>query len=607
MVKTTNSLTNLEIAKLLRKIAAAYTILGENKFKVIAYDNAATSVEHATSEIKDLYEENKLDSIPGLGESIQEHLSDIFKTGGSKHFNSVLSKVNPAIFPLLDVPGIGPKKAQKLVESLGIRNEANVIDLVEKAAQNGKISDIENFGEKSQEEILESIDRYRQGQVKEKRMLLSVADSISTEISNYMTRECPEVGRIDRLGSLRREVSTIGDLDFAVATNSFEKVIDCFVNFPKKVSIIERGPTGASLLLASGRQADLRVAKPAEYGAMLQYFTGSKYHNIKLRDYALKKGFSLNEYGLTEVKSPSFAKATAGRQKEKIHKFETEEKLYNFLGLEYIPPELREDNGEIEAAQENNGLPKLVELKDIRGDLHTHSNYDLKPSHDYGSHSMKDMALAAQKMGYEYFGFAEHNPKASELSNAEIMKILKDRAQYIEQIRESTKSVQIINLLEIDIKPNGDLAIPDEGFDFLDAAIVSVHSSFHLNKNDMTKRVTKGLLVSGVKILAHPTGRLLGEREGFELDWNHVFDLCKKFDKALEINAHPSRLDLPDSLVREAVRREVKLIINTDSHNKEDLINMKYGVAVARRGWAEAKNIINTWPYSQLINWLKKR
>ena len=611
MVKTINSLTNLELSRLLRKMAAAYTILGENRFKVIAYENAATAIEHATSEMKDLYDDNKLDSVPGLGASIRAHIAEIFKTGKSRHIDDVLSNVNPAIFSLLEVPGLGPKKAQRLVEKLNIKSAQRAVGELEKAAKSNKIAQLEDFGEKSQLDILNNIERYRRGQIKEKRMVLPLADQIANELIEYLRIECPDVKQIDKLGSLRRQVATIGDIDLAVATKDFKKVIEVFCAYPKKVNLIEKGPTGGSILLAAGRQADLRVGDPKEYGAMLQYFSGSKYHNIRLREYALKMGYSLNEYGITEVKSPASlagrqkAKIKSSSQNEKLYKFESEEKLYNFLGLDYIPPELRENAGEIEAAK-NHNLPKLIEIEDIRGDLHTHSSYDLQPSHDFGLDSMIDMLSAAKQMGYEYFAFTEHNPKTSSLTPSQIVTILKARREEIEKLKVKA-SVQILTFLEVDIQPNGGLATPDEGLATLDAAIVSIHSSFSMNRGAMTSRVLKGFSNPVAKILGHPTGRLLEQREGFELDWEQIFAFCLEHDKALEINAHPNRLDLPDTLVHEAVRRGVKLAISTDSHNKLDLINMRYGVSVARRGWAEKDLIVNTWPYDRLIKWLHKR
>jgi len=597
-VPAIDKFSNAEIARMLRKVAAAYTILGESRFKIVAYENAATSIEHSTSEVKDLFEEGKLDAVPGLGPSIRSHLSEFFSKGSSKHIEQVLSSINQAIFPLLEVPGIGPKKAEKLVKELNIKSAQLAVNELEKAAIEHKISSLETFGEKSEQDILDNIERFRKGQIKLKRMVLPLADALAQDIISYLKENCPQIERIDKLGSLRRQLATIGDLDFAVATDDFEAVIDAFVHYPRSSSIIERGPSGASILLTAGRQADLRVSKPSEYGAMLQYFTGSKYHNIKLREYALKQGYSLNEYGLSEINSSSKTK--------KVQTFDSEEKLYNFLGLDYISPELREDFGEIEAAK-SHILPNLVKLADIRGDLHTHSDYDVKPSHDYGQNSMEEMLNEARALGYEYFGFAEHNPKATELTQSDILGILAKRKKHIDGLQEKNKGVKIINLLEVDIKPDGELAVPEDGFQYLDAAIVSVHSVFGLSKEEMTKRVVKALSYPAAKILGHPTGRLLEQREGFELDWPTIFAVCKKLDKALEINAHPSRLDLSDTLVREAVKFGVKLVIDTDSHNFEDLVNMQYGVSVARRGWAEPENVINTWKYERLIDWLKKR
>ena len=512
-------MTNLEIAKLLRKMAAAYKVLKENRFKVVAYENAATSVEHATSELKDLWDDGKLDSIPGLGPSITSHLDEIFKTGHSKHIDQTLNKVKP--------------------------------------------------------EVLEKIDKKF---AKERRMTLPEADGIAEEIIAYLSE------KVEKLGSLRRQVATIGDIDLAVATNEPEKNLEKFVNFPQKTAIIEKGPKGASILLGGGRQVDLRVAKPEEYGAMLQYFTGSKYHNIKLRELALKKHLTLNEYGINKKT------------------FRTEKELYNFLGLDYIPPELREDNGEIQAASEHK-LPKLVELKDIKGDLQTHSNFDLETSHDSGANSIEEMQTEAKKLGYEYIAMTNHNPS----SKTDILGKIKAQSIYIEKLNSSTKSVRILNLLEMDIKPDGNVPVPSESLNFLDGCLVSIHSSFNLDKDKMTERVLQGLSNPVARIFAHPTGRLLNKREGYELNWDKIFAFCLEHNKALEINAYPERLDLPDILVREAVKKNVLLSLGTDSHQKEDLVNMKYGVAVARRGWAEEKNIINTWNYDKILNWMRER
>lgn len=576
-------------------MAAAYTILGENRFKIIAYDNAATAVEHATSELADLWKENKLDTIPGLGTSIINHLNELFKTGKSRHFDTILGKVNPAVFPLLEIPGIGPKKAEKLVENLGIKRAGEAINRLEKAAKSKKVGGLESFGEKSEKDILTGIERFKKGAIKEKRMSLPQADGLANEIINYLKEKLEaKIVRIDKLGSLRRQVATIGDIDLAVATRDFESVIKVFVDFPQKSGVVEKGPTGASILLGSGRQADLRVGDPDSYGAMLQYFTGSKYHNIRLRDFALTKHLSVNEYGIKNIKT------------NKVEKFPNEKELYNRLGMEYIPPELREDSGEIEAALKHQ-LPNLVELKDIEGDLQVHSDFDQSTSHDSGVNSIKEIQANAKKMNYHWIGITDHNPSVSRHTSGQIIAKITSQKSYIEQLNASNNSVRVINMLEVDILPNGNLAVPKEGLDQLDCCLVSIHSNFGMSKKDMTKRIIKGLENPVAKILAHPTGRVLGSRDGYEADWNEIMQFCLKYDKALEINGYPDRLDLPDTLVREAVKIGMKLSIGTDAHEMSQMENLKYGVSVARRGWAEKKDIINSWDYNRLIKWMKAR
>lgn len=591
-------MTNLEIARLFRKMAAAYTILGENRFKIIAYDNAATAVEHATSELKDLWDDNKLDTVPGLGSSIISHLDEIFKTGKSKHIDTTLNKVNPAIFPLLEVPGVGPKKAEKIVETLGFSDPKTVFADVEKAAKAHQIAKIPSFGEKSESEILEGLDRHKKGSIKEKRMVLPLADAIAEDVIEYMTKTLGKtIVQIDKLGSLRRQVATIGDIDLAIATHDFEKTLDAFVNFPKKVDIIDRGPTGATLLLSSGRQADLRVSKPESYGAMLQYFTGSKYHNIRLRDYALKKNLSLNEYGIKRLETKN----------KDLAEFATEKDFYNFIGLDYIPPELREDTGEIEAAR-NHTLPKLVELTDINGDLQMHSNFDLETSHDAGVNSMAELQEAAHKLGYSFIGVTNHNPSSSKHSKEAIIEKITAQKAHIENLNQKNPRLpKILSLLEVDISPDGSLPVPDDGLNQLDGCLVSIHSNFNLSRDAMTKRILTGLSHPVARILAHPTGRLLGEREGFEADWEKIFTFCAAHNKAVEINCYPNRLDLPDTLVRMAGKMGLKFSLGTDSHDKASLTNMRYGVSVARRGWLEPKDILNCQEYDKLLSWFRIR
>ncbi|KKR92062.1 MAG: hypothetical protein UU42_C0005G0025 [Candidatus Woesebacteria bacterium GW2011_GWA1_41_13b] len=589
-------MTNLEIATLLRKIAAAYQILDENRFKIIAYDRAGDSIEHLTSEAKDLWDNGKLGEIPGVGEGIAHYLDELFRTGRVKHFDDVMARVPEGVFPLLSVPGLGPKKAFKLVKELGLAHANDVVAGLEKAAKAGKIASIEGFGEKSQEDILSSIATYKRGQIKENRMELPIADGIAQEVMAHLKKH-PSVVRVDVLGSLRRQVSTIGDIDIAAATKKPEDVVKHFLTYPCQ-KLVEQGQSGATILLHNGRQVDLRVQKPDAYGAMLQYFTGSKHHNIKLRTFALEEGLSLNEHGIKRIKTGS------------TQEYATEEAFYEAIKLPWIPPELREDKGEIEAAQAGK-LPKLVEILDIKGDLHIHTSYNLESSHDLGVDSLGDHLTKAAELGYEYIGISDHNPSITNHTEDQIVDIMKRRKDKYEQLYSSwvqkVSKPKIFIMCEVDILPDGKLALPEKAFEYVDAVIVSVHSSFTQEKQHMTDRIVKAVnSYPKVRILGHPTGRLLLKREGLDADWGSVFAACKKQDVALEINAYPSRLDLPDDLVFDAVRLGLRFCINTDSHAVDQMELMKYGVAVARRGWAQTRDIVNTMGYNEFKKWLTK-
>lgn len=593
----TKSYTNQEIAELLRSIAAAYVVKNEDRFKIMAYENAAASVEHATSDVKDLWDDNKLDQLAGVGSSIASHLDELFKTGKVAHFDEVKKDLPKAMFVLLAIPGIGPKTAFRLAGELKLREGKEIVDL-ENMGKKGKIREIEGFGEKTEKDILEGIVTFKKGQTKEKRMLLLIADSLAHEILNYLEK-CPAVIQGDALGSLRRMVSTIGDIDIAVKTNKPQIVIEWFIKYPKIKKVLSKGEKSlVRVILNNGKQIDLRLQNSESYGAMLQYFTGSKAHNISLREYAISKGISLSEYGIK-------TKNRSG--KWELKKYDDEVRFYKTLEMDWIPPELREDQGEILAAARHQ-LPDLVELKDIKGDLHIHSDFPIETSHDEGGSSIGEVMEVAAKLGYEYLGFSEHNPSVSKHRENEIIAIIKKKKALIEQINYSNEKrtnilpIKILNGLEIDIQPSGKLALPEQAFKYLDYAIASIHSSFNLSRTTMTKRVIKALAHPKIKIFGHPTGRMLNRREGYELDWEIIFDFCLKNNKWLEINCWPERLDLPDSLVFQAVKKGVKIIINTDSHQADQLNLMEYGVAVARRGWAEKSDIINSLNLKDFLN-----
>ena len=586
--------SNQEVSKLLRSVAAAYEVKDEDRFRISAYEKAADSVEHATSEVKDLWDDGKLEQLAGVGASIASHLDELFRTGKVKHFNQVFKDLPPAMFELLELSGIGAKTAYKLCQELKIKDSKKALSELAKAVREGRIKVIEGFGKDSEEAILKAI---RELKGRSERILLPNASLLAEEILAWL-KQSKAVNKANPLGSLRRKVATVGDVDIAVASDRPKEVIKHFTAYPKKKRVLESGEAKASILLQAGQQIDLMVQPVGAYGALLQHFTGSKHHNIALRELALKKEMSLSEHGI---------KRRMKNKKLRMEKCKTEEKFYQILGLDYIPPELRENTGEIEAALRSaqgkpSGLPKLVELRDIKGDLHMHSNFPIEGSHGPGTDSMEVMIQQARVLGHEYIGFSEHNPSISQHSEKQIYNLLKAKKEKIEQINSSrTKKLlkHVYNGLEIDIKPNGKLAIPGKALELLDYAIAAIHSSFRMNKEDMTKRILEGLTNSKVKILAHPTGRLLDKREGYELDWEKIFDFCLKYKKWLEINAFPDRLDLPDSLVREAIKKGVKIIINTDAHTVEQMGLMSFGVSVARRGWAEKDDIVNTMGYNK--------
>jgi DNA polymerase (family 10) len=582
-------MSNTEIATLLNHVAAAMRIIDERKyyFQIVAYEKAADSLLQTHIQAVDLLREGKLEELPGIGESIRSHIAQLLRDGKVPHFEGFLSHVPASIFPLLDVPGIGPKKAFKIVHFCKLLNPDTVIDDVVQAAKEGKIATIPSFGEKSQQDIIRAVSEYKARSGKLTRTLLPMADRIASDVIHYLKKH-RSVQDVRPLGSLRRKMPTVGDIDIAVASSDARGVISHFILYPNIKRVIEQGDATASIITSSGSQVDLMVQPLEAFGSLLQHFTGSKYHNVHLREIALEKGMSMSEYGI--------------KHKGQLHKLAREEDVYKMLGMDWIPPELREDKGEIEAAMAHR-LPSLIEVRDIKGDFHIHSNYPIEPSHDLGNHSMEDHLKKAISLGYEYIAFSEHNPSISQHSKDDIITIMKKRNAYIEQLKSNTKNIHIFSMCEIDILANGDLALPEEALELLDGAIVSIHSNLDDDQAAMTKRVLKGLSHPKAKVLAHPTGRLLGKREGYQLEWREIFDFMIEHHKAIEINAWPERTDAPDSVIREGIEKGVKFVINTDSHALEHMDLMPYGVDNARRGWATKDAIINAMRYTSVAQW----
>lgn len=571
-------MTNLQIAELLRNVAAAYQYKDQSKYKfqIIAYERAADAIEHSTSELKDLWDDGKLEEVPGIGASLAKHLDEIFRTGKSKHFDEIMKDIPEDAFKLMILPKIGIKTAIKILN------------------------------ESSKAEIKSKLDEAEKLSMKVKRHLLPYAENIASEVMEWV-KKCEDVEKVDVLGSLRRKVATVGDIDILVSTKSEarnSKIMDHFTKYPKIQKIIEKGEHTASILLPGNVQVDILITTPESYGDSLQHFTGSKHHNIALREYSLSKGWSMNEYRLKMLNG----------KKANDKYFATEEELYNFLGLDFIPPELREGIGEIEVARDHK-LPKLIDVSDIKADLQIHSNFDIETSHDLGVNSMEEIVKKASGLKYEYIAFTEHNPSQKGHTDKQIIDILKRKREVVDKINDKirrgllretsdghseiieqlnySRTIKVFNSLEIDMKTDGSLPVPEEGLNTLDFALVSIHSSFDLSRDEQTNRVLKALGNPKVKIFAHPTARKINEREGVELNWPEIFEFCKSKGKWIEINCDPMRLDLPDVLVHDAVKYDVKLTLGTDTHSTNMMDNMRYGVYVARRGWAEKNNIIN--------------
>ncbi len=583
--------SNKQIAVLLRQVAAALEVKGKSLFRIRAYERAAAAIEQAGVEVKDLLNEGKLTDLAGVGPSIAQYLEELLTTGKVSHFEKIKQNLPPAGFIFLTVPGIGPKTAFKLSRQLKITAAAGALKRLEQAAKKGRIRTIEGFGQKSEKEILSGLGRTRKTG-RQQRMLLSFAWQQAKDLIDYLSVE-KAVLRIDALGSLRRKTATVGDIDLAVASKNADRVMNRVRRYPRIKTILAAGPGTTRCLLQSGKQFDLKIVNPESYGALLQHYTGSKEHNIRLREIAKEKGLSLSEYGIK----------SAGRLKH----FRQEKAFYQALKMAYIPPELRENSGEIEAAirqfqKTPNGLPKLIKETDIKGDLHIHSSFDIEPNHDLGQDQFEIILQQAKALNYEYIGFSEHNPSLSRHRQSQIINLIKTKRQKIDELNYSRGKklfIKVLNGLEIDIKPDGNLALPPAAFDYLDYAIAAIHTNFNMSRKKMTDRVIQGLAHPKVKFLAHPTTRKLTEREGIKLDWDRLFAFCKKESKFLEISASPQRLDLPDFLVRQAVENGVKMIINSDAHAVFQLKLMPYGVAVARRGWAQKNDIINSNSWDQ--------
>ncbi|RJQ19036.1 DNA polymerase/3'-5' exonuclease PolX [Candidatus Woesearchaeota archaeon] len=569
---------NAEVAKILLEIADLLEVKGV-AWKPEAYRRAARTVEGLGEAIEDVYTKGgvkALKGISGVGESIAAKIEEYLKTGRVRELARLEKKAPKGVDELLHVPGVGPKKALVLAKKLNIAG----LKGLEAAAKAGKVRLLAGFGKKSEEDILRGLEIVKKGK---SRKLLGLALPLAREFAARLER-LRSVEKAVPAGSVRRMKETVGDIDVLVLSRDAKKVMDFFTAMPEVQHVLARGGTRSSVVLKDGLQADVRVLEPNSFGAALQYFTGSKEHNVALRRRAIMKGFKLSEYGLFKGK-----KWVAGR---------AEEDIYRKLNLSYIPPELRENQGEIEAAVKGK-LPKLVERGDIRGDLHMHSVWS------DGVASIEEMARAAKQRGYEYIAMTDHS-KSERIANGMDEKRLLRYLEEIERV-ERKVGIRILKGSEVDILPDGSLDYADSVLEKLDIVLAGVHSRFKSAEKEMTTRICAAVENRYVNVLVHPTGRIINQREGYAVDLDAVMAAAGKNKVALEIDAYPSRLDLTGENVRRAIESGCLIAIDTDSHAVEHLRSMELGVGQARRGWAEAKSVINTFPLRKLEKFLRKK
>lgn len=564
---------NKEIAQIFSKIADILEIDNENPFRVRAYRNAARIVEGLPEEVEKIEQRGEVADIPGIGAGIAAKISELVRTNHLSYYEELKAKIPEGLLRMLDIPEVGPKTVALLKQKLGIES----IEQLEKASREGALRDLPGMGEKTEENILSGIEflKHYRG-----RILLGKAYPISQSIIVLLNKISP-VKQISMAGSLRRMQETIGDIDILVASDEPQRVMKAFIGMSEVKSVLSMGETKSSVRVEGDIQVDLRVVAEESFGAALQYFTGSKSHNIKLRELAHKRGLKINEYGVFKATGEKIA----GKE---------ESDIYGALTLPLIAPELREGQGEIESARQGRGLPELITYEKVRGDLHVHSNWS------DGANTISELAEAAKELGYEYLAICDHS-KSLSIAGGLSEERLRKQVTEIRELNKSFSNFQILCGTEVDIDNDGELDFSDDLLSELDIVIAAIHTGFKQEGSRITDRIVSAMENKFVNIIAHPTGRLLGEREGYELDMERLIREAKRTGTALELNAFPQRLDLSDVHCRMAGDKGVPIALGTDAHNVAQLEVMQYGVATARRGWLEEKNIINTLPLNKLL------
>jgi DNA polymerase (family 10) len=601
---------NKAIANILYETAELMKVAGEDSFRIRSYERAAEAIESFEQQLSTIYQDDKaLLAIPGIGKSMAGHIRQIITEGKLSAHEELLRKYHPSMLQLFKIQGLGPKTVALIWDAFQICD----LDGVAKLAREAKLRTLPRLSEKSEQKILKAIENYRQITG---RFPLEAADEVAHKLID-LVRDLPGVDKVTPAGSLRRGRETVGDLDvlitgkFTANAAQHEKVVETILKFPGILEVLAKGENKVSFKLRSGLQVDVRLLPPESFGAALQYFTGSKNHSVVLRQRALKMGYSLSEYGLAKLENGkrSAGKTNNGKAVEpapngpkpnggQIVASKTEEEIYKKLGLAFIPPELREDCGEIDAAAEGR-LPELITLADIRGDVHMHT------IETDGRCTIEEMALAARDRGYQYMAITDHSKNLAFANGLDD----KRAVEHIHRIREAAKKIEGITMLagiEVDILAEGDLDLSDPVLEQMDIVIASVHSHFNQEPAQMTDRLLKAIGNPNTSVIGHPTGRILLRREGYSFDFDRVFAAAAAAGVAMEHNAYPDRLDLRDQLLRQAKAKGVKFMIDTDSHHTSHLEKMRYGVLQLRRAWLTRDDVLNTLPAADFVRRVRR-
>ena len=568
---------NAEIAKIFKDIAKILELKGDNPFKIRAYEKAAFNIENLPEDLEVMLKEGSIREIPGIGKDLAAKIEEIIRTDKLAFYENLKKEIPQGLLLMLEIPGLGPRTVKNIYDKLKI----DTIDKLEAAARKGRLQSIEGIKRKTEENIIKGIELIRKGR---ERTLLYLALNISDDFINSLKR-IKEVKRIECAGSVRRRKETVKDIDILIESDKPLKAINAFIKHPLAKETIAKGETKASVITGERNiQIDLRVVEKKSFGAALMYFTGSKQFNIKLRQIAQKNGYKINEYGVFDEKNRWLCGAG-------------ENEIFSFMKMGYIPPELREDRGEIEASFESK-LPQLVEIRDIKGDLHVHSLYS------DGRNSIYEIAEYALKKKYEYIAITDHSQSLRVAGGLEKKEVYK-KIEEIRKINKKMKNIRILCGTEADILGEGDIDYPDSVLKEFDIVIASIHSGFKQSKKKLTKRIVAACRNKYVNIIGQPTGRLLGVRPAYDIDMDEVIKAARDYNTALEINCHYQRLDLRDIDILRAKNSGVKLSLGTDAHMLEQLDMMEFGLSVARRGWLEKKDTLNCMSLKEIIKWLK--